>query len=110
MAKVTTLAPMWWDLMDALSVEGERCAVCGKAWPLNRHHMVPRSAGEMYRDGKKVPKPTVMLCGSGNTGGCHGLAHSGRLHFRFNCELEYLKVSKPIKRLQALEAEGWRAL
>lgn len=110
MANITTMAQMWWDLMHSPSIEGDRCAVCGRGWPLNRHHMVPRSAGELYEDGRKLKKPTIVLCGFGNAGGCHGLAHSGKLHFRFTDRLEYLLTNEPVKRLEALEMDGWRPL
>ena len=130
MARVTTLARMWWDLMGAPSIEGPCCAVCGATWPLNRHHVVPRSAGRLYRHGVEVPKPTVMLCGSGNASGCHGKAHSGRLHFRWveveavhggfgrymrtenatGGHYEVLELEEPVDRLTALGMDGWRAL
>ena len=104
----TTLAPMWRDLMDAPSVETRVCAICGRAWPLNRHHMVPRSAGELYEGGAKRRKPTIMLCGSGNASGCHGLAHSHRLHFDYrDGALVYLITETPVKRLEALSEPGW---
>lgn len=93
--------------MDAPSVESDRCAICGRSWPLNRHHMVPRSAGELFVDGRKRPKPTIVLCGSGNASGCHGKAHSGLLHFDYRDRLLYLLLDKPVKRLQALEMGGW---
>ena len=44
MAKVTTLAPIWWPLMEGPSVETPYCCVCGARWPLNCHHVVKRSA------------------------------------------------------------------
>ena len=123
---MTTLPEMWWGLMDAPSVETPYCAVCGATWPLNRHHMVRRSAGRLYRAGVEVPKPTIVLCGSGNAGGCHGLAHGNRLHFRWvsadyrsgewwlsGCRgghLEYLLTDEPVDYLHALEMDGWRPL
>ena len=110
MARVTTMPQLWRPLMDAPSVELDRCAVCGRAWPLNRHHVVPRSKGELWRDGRKVPKPTVTLCGSGNASGCHGLAHSGRLHFRCGGgALQFLLCPRPMRYEEALRvADGWR--
>lgn len=109
MASVSTMADMWRPLMDAPSIETRWCAVCGRTWPLNRHHMVARSAGKLYRDGAEVPKPTIVLCGSGNASGCHGLAHQHRLHFRWNGErVEYLLTSEPVGYLEALDMDGWR--
>lgn len=83
MANVDTLPEILRPLMEGPSIETPRCAVCGAHWPLNRHHIVRRGAGKLFRDGREVPKPTVMLCGSGNASGCHGLAHANRLHFRW---------------------------
>lgn len=72
MANVDTLPEILRPLMEGPSIETPRCAVCGAPWPLNRHHIVRRGAGKLFRDGREVPKPTVMLCGSGNGSGCHG--------------------------------------
>lgn len=108
MARVTTMAAMWWPLMDAPSVETPWCAVCGRSGHVECHHMVKRSAGRLYRDGAEVPKPTITLCGHGNADGCHGKAHSGRLHFKFeDGRLWYLEC-EPMGYLQALESDGWR--
>lgn len=131
-AKVTTLARMWWPLMDGPSVETPYCAVCGARWPLNRHHVVKRSAGKLYRGGVEVPKPTIVLCGSGNASGCHGKAHQGRLHFRYvkgewseawcydrsrydsephrGGHWECLETDEPCRYLDALGMDGWRRL
>ena len=111
----TTMARMYWDLMELDTTDSEVCEVCGRSYPLNRHHIVPRSAGELYKDGEKVSKPLITLCGFGNNlydmDGrmyCHGAAHSGRLHFRNNHgQREYL-FTEPMKYQKALEMEGWR--
>lgn len=87
------------------------CAVCGRP-ATNMHHIVRRSAGEWVRDGKKVPKPLVRLCGGGNASGCHGMAHDGRLHFRWNeakSRWEFRVFPEPMGQLEALQAEGWWA-
>ena len=135
MARVTTLPEMLWPLMDGLSVDTPWCCVCGRSGvPLNRHHVVRRGAGVLYRNGVEVPKPTLMLCGSGNTSGCHGLAHQNRLHFRFvrdewrvprrpgDCEggydvslargghWEWLLCDEPTKYTDVLESSGWEPL
>lgn len=126
MAKVDTLPLLYRPLMDGCSVIIDHCAVCGARWPLNQHHIVRRSQGNLYRDGVKRPKPTVTLCGSGNTGGCHGLAHANRLHFRWACteqpsgeyygtrvsggHWEYLLTDEPTKYQAALEMDGWKEL
>lgn len=126
MAKVDTLPEYLKPLMMGYSIDTPYCAVCGKAYPLNRHHIVKRSAGKMYKDGVEIPKPTIMLCGSGNTSGCHGLAHQNRLHFRWVEEdtsagdwygthvkgghWEYLITDEPTKYLKALEMDGWKPI
>lgn len=110
--------------MEGPSIETPRCAVCGAPWPLNRHHIVRRGAGKLFRDGREVPKPTVMLCGSGNGSGCHGLAHANRLHFRWvraeqrfnrpappgSGHWEYLLLPEPTKYADALAMDGWDRL
>lgn len=119
-----------WPLMAGCTVRLPFCAVCGRARPLNQHHVVRRSAGQLVRGGIVVPKPTITLCGSGNTGGCHGAAHDGRLHFRwvrsetkggnFGTYLrqessigghwEFLIADEPCDYLHALDLEGWTPL
>lgn len=87
----TTLAQMWRPLMAAPSIMLPHCAICGRPQPLNQHHMVARSAGELFDErGRKLRKPTITLCGIGNNlhdadgnAYCHGLAHHKRLHFRW---------------------------
>lgn len=105
-----TLSKDLWDLMESESVKLPYCAVCGSHGHLEQHHMVPRSAGNLYRDGVRLEKPTITLCGMGNTSGCHGLAHAHRLHFRYAGRLEYLITDKPVKRYKALEMDGWKAI
>lgn len=126
MAKVTTLPLELQPMMGKPSIKMDRCAICGKTWPLNQHHIVKRSAGKMYRGGIELEKPTVTLCGSGNASGCHGLAHQNRLHFRWVESLqpsgeyglpmirgghwEYILLDEPTKYSKALEMDGWRRL
>lgn len=95
-------------LMQAPSIEGDNCAICGKR-PVERHHIVFRSQGGMFG-------ATVPLCGLGNTSGCHGLAHAYRLHFRWVPEIdtpdglgywEYIVFDEPTKYEKALKQEGW---
>lgn len=105
----TTLNRIWWPLLMGPSVVTDHCVVCGKTWPLNQHHPVRRSAGNLFGwDGKAVEKPTLTLCGSGNASGCHGLAHSMRLHFRFeDGEWRYLMTQEPESDSEAFRMEGW---
>lgn len=129
MANVTTLDAAFRPLMNAPTVKLDRCAVCGRAWPLNEHHIVWRSWGNLYRDGKKVPKPTITLCGFGNDlhgigpdGGrvtyCHGKVHHHLGHLRWvphptiaNAgHLEWLETEEPTKYQDALLMDGWRPL
>lgn len=106
--KKTTLPKMYWGMMGAPNVEGRCCAVCGSTYHLNRHHPVRRGAGELFgADGKKLRKPTIMLCGQGNTEGCHGLAHSGRLHFDFFDTWMYCLCEAPTDYLTAQNEGTW---
>jgi hypothetical protein len=114
MAGVTTLDEIYWPLMhlpkETTDFLGSLrfCAICGATWPLNRHHFVWRSWGELYENGEKVPKPIITLCGDGNTSGCHGLAHSRQLHFRNNGGvLEHLFTLEPTRYYVALDLPGW---
>lgn len=119
MSKVTTLDEQLIPLMDGPSIETDRCVICGARQPLNQHHVVRRGAGQLVRNGKVVPKPTLTLCGVGNVkamGGrplCHGLAHANQLHFRFNAETgqwEYARFRRPIKYAEALKRGHWHPL
>ena len=99
----------YWPLYDAEDMLPPFCAVCGRTWPLNRHHIVWRSWPRLYEDGRELRKPLVMLCGSGSTSGCHGKAHRRELHFRVNDgALEYLETPGGMEYRDALEEEGWR--
>lgn len=104
----TTMPGIYWPLMDGPTVKAPFCVVCGAARPLNQHHVVPRSRGELYRDGKKLEKPTLTLCGHGNASGCHGEAHAYRLHFRVNDgRWEFLRTDVPTRYEDALGMGGW---
>ena len=124
MSGKTTIAKLWWPLMDAPTMKANRCYICGKP-ANNQHHMVKRSQGELYIGAVKRKKPTITLCGSGTTG-CHGLAHQNRLHFRYVYktnldtarllagsaniagQLEYLLCKEPTKYQEALHMTGWK--
>lgn len=108
----STLEPMWWPLMRGPTVKREWCVVCGRTYPLNQHHPVKQSGGNlMGRDGIPLEKPTLTLCGSGNTSGCHRLAHEGRLFFRYeDGQWEYLLTREPVKAQKAFGMEGWRRI
>ena len=118
MAGETTLDEMYWPLMDADTVRLPYCAVCGRARPLEQHHIVWRSWGQLWRDGRRLEKPTVTLCGWGNnlrgpdgSMWCHGRAHHRMLHFRNDRgRLEYLMLDRPAKYQDALEMDGWEPL
>ena len=82
-------------MMEGVTVKAGHCLVCGRVWPLNDHHVVWRSWGEVIDEkGKKAKKPTITLCGDGNNlhglapdgtrvTWCHGKAHHRLLHFRW---------------------------
>lgn len=103
-----TLPAYMVGMMDGETMDTDHCVVCGRTYPLNRHHVVPRSAGELHVDGRMVPKPTITLCGCGNASGCHGKAHSHRLHFRWVGHWEWMETPEPMDELAALQIEeGW---
>ena len=107
----TTLPLMWWHMMGAPDAGEQQCVVCGSTWHLNHHHPVKKSAGELYgADGKAIRKPKLLICGNGNTEGCHGLAHQGKLHFSYNGEWLYLLLDESTDYLSALEMDGWRSI
>jgi len=109
----TTMPEMFWHLMDGPSIKGATCAVCGRWSPLNDHHVVFRSQGKLFRDGKEVPKPTIRLCGNGNNGTyyCHGKAHHGLLHFDYRDGAWWvLETREPCKVQEAWEMDGWLKL
>ena len=122
MADVTTLDEMYWPLMELPSVETRCCAICGRTWPLNRHHFVFRSQGQLVRDGRKLKRPTIVLCGQGSSlygtspDGtrviyCHGRAHHKMLHFRNNRGvMEFAEFDEPTSYLDALEDGYWEPL
>lgn len=101
----TTLARVYWPLMQGPTMIAGRCFVCGRREPLEQHHYVWRSWGKLYRGGVEVRKPTITLCGFGNNeyhveyiNGrkvkvpyCHGIAHARKLHFRFIGPTDYSK-------------------
>lgn len=96
------MASMYLVLMDKPSIDtGHRCAVCGR-YATNTHHIVPRSLGG-------VSGPTVRLCGSGTTG-CHGMAETKRLHFRYEDGWEYLYTASPTSYFTALGMGGWERM
>lgn len=54
MARVDTLPEYLRPLMDGVTVRTPYCAVCGRTYPLNQHHVVRRGAGKMYMGGRLV--------------------------------------------------------
>lgn len=128
---VCTIAAMLLPMMGKPSIDNAEhfCCVCGKP-ATNRHHIVKRSAGKLVVDGIEAKKPTVRLCGDGNASGCHGLAHAGKLHFRWVDEQafrsvkangmsahyaigghwECLLLDEGTDYLTALSTDGWRRL
>lgn len=126
MAKVDTLPHHLRPLMGKPSVTMGRCAVCGRARPLEQHHIVRRGAGKLFDGtGREIEKPTVTLCGFGNNlkdadgrEFCHGLAHANRLHFRWveadpiagGGHWEVIVLDEACDYLTALRMDGWRPL
>lgn len=116
---------MYQPMMGKPSMRMARCAVCGRTWPLEQHHVVFRSAGKMFVEGREIEKPTITLCGFGNNlqdadgrEYCHGLAHHRRLYFRWVDDdaiacaghWEYIRLDEACDYLTALRMDGWRPL
>ena len=131
MSGTDTLPELLRPLMGGTSVDSPVCAVCGRPGPLERHHVVRRGAGRLFRGGREVPKPAIALCGFGNAladaGGrpyCHGLAHHQMLHFRWvrpaerfnrptpqgSGHWEWLRTDEPTRYQDALGMPGWLPL
>lgn len=129
--RISTLPKILHPLMEAPSVKLNHCAICGRPYPLEQHHLVRRGAGKLFRNGKEVKKPTISLCGFGNnlrdSNGrfyCHGLAHHQMLHFRYVYNplfveglygaevghIEFLITKEPTKYEDALNMDGWKTL
>lgn len=97
--------------MEGPSIETDTCAFCGRPSPLNRHHIVRRSAGGGLG-------PTVVCCGFGSNlrdaDGryyCHGLLHAHMLHLRWDGDRwYYLRTEEPMKYDRALASDGWQPL
>lgn len=108
----STLSREWWGLLEAPTITLPHCAVCGRVYHLNQHHPIRRSAGNLIGwDGRKAHKPTITLCGNGNTEGCHGLAHQNRLFFEWDGKgWLYLLTKEPVSHSAALSMQGWRPI
>lgn len=113
-----TLDELYQPLMELPSMHEDKCVICGRTYPLEQHHPVFRSQGELYKDGRKVKKPTLTLCGIGNvlcdengTLYCHGAAHHRMLHFKnVGGAWAYLRTKDPMKYQRALELDGWQLI
>lgn len=94
-------------LMECPSVEGREdgmCAICKSRPATNRHHIVPRSHGG-------EGGPTIPVCGMGNTSGCHGMLHDGRLHLWYSGGFWAYRYDALGSKIEAaLETRGWREL
>ena len=93
-------------LMDKPSLESDCCIFCGKP-ATEDHHIVPRSSLI-----KKLQKfsPTVSVCGFGNTDGCHGALHNGRIHIRWNERFEYATFEHSVSHDFAEKYGYWEEL
>lgn len=108
----STLAKEWWSMVGAPSIVRPYCVVCGRTYHLNQHHPIRRSAGNLFgKDGRRAAKPTLTLCGNGNTEGCHGLAHQQRLFFDWDGDdWLYLVTKEPVSHSKALSMKGWKPI
>ena len=106
-----TMPPIYRPLMQCPTIRMDWCPICGRTSPLEQHHLVWRSQGKLFKEGKELPKPTITLCGFGNNMPyCHGKVHNRLLHFKWDDGLWYLETEKPTSYLKALDMEGWKWL
>lgn len=109
----TTMPELYRHMMEGPSIRSDRCVICGRPYPLEQHHAVWRSWGELYDgEGNRLPKPTLTVCGFGNNlPYCHGLIHHRLLHLDFRGgEWKWLKTERPMKFQEALAMDGWRSV
>ena len=78
------------------------CVVCGHR-ATNHHHVIPKAMGGTRHESEI---PLLSLCGMGNASGCHGLAHSGQLHFRWTGRWQFW-LGGPCSYQDALCSDGW---
>lgn len=100
-------------MMEGPSVKSGRCVICGRPYPLEQHHAVWRSWGELYdAEGNRLPKPLLTVCGAGNNlPYCHGLIHHRMIHLDWRGgEWMWLRTKEPTKLQDALEMGGWKRL
>lgn len=109
-ATKTTLELSKWGLMRAPTIKKPYCVVCGFTGHLEQHHLVRKGDGNIWGPAGMEDKPTITLCGRGNTSGCHGMVHMHRLHFRYTDRLEYLITDEPTDQDKTLSMEGWKAI
>ena len=109
-----TMPEIYRPLMQCPTIRLGRCAVCGRTYPLEQHHLVWRSQGKLFKEGKELPKPTITLCGFGNNlydadkrPYCHGRVHSHMLHFKWDDGLYALETAEPVEYVKALGMDGW---
>lgn len=70
---------------------GGRCEGCGKVGLLQAHHVCYRSRG-----GDGGAGNGLLLCGSGNASGCHGIAHTGEGAERGWSASSYSETRRPV--------------
>lgn len=91
------------ELLGKPSMIRRHCVVCGLP-ATNKHHVIPKGMGGTRLE-PRIPK--LSLCGMGNASGCHGMAHSGRLHFKWDGTRWMFRTTDGCSYQEALELDGW---
>ena len=106
-----TMPQVYRPLMECPTIMLNFCPICGRLYPLEQHHLVWRSWGKLFKDGREVEKPTITLCGFGNNlPYCHGKVHNHMLHFKWDDGLWYLETEKPTRYIESLKLDGWKRI
>lgn len=126
---VCTVSDIYLPMMGKPSIDnvGGCCAICGEH-EAEKRSVLGSDAGKVVFEGRELKRPTVRLCEK-----CHGLAQTGRLHFRWvetesqkkrsgglmdnyaqfkitGGHWEYLTTRTPCDYLTALKKRKWKRI
>lgn len=97
------------DRPDVIPDDGT-CAICGRHGATNKHHVIPKGMGGRSKS-IEARIPLILLCGMGNTSGCHGKFHSNELHIRWHDGWQIKETPGGMRHIDALmSGDGWEPL
>ena len=93
------------NLLDRPSViDTDHCVICGRP-AHDAHHVIQKGMGGVSRQtDKRIPR--LKLCGAGNTSGCHGLLHQGKLHINWDTSMGgwvFMRTPEPMNDIECWE-------